>query len=219
MHATEIDAVTGFAPGHGSSKGRRGAALLFAISMLAIFSAMGMFYVRYMELEISESDFELRQKRARQLANAGVEIAAADLQQFLQNSGARPVDMASPYAISLPVYRSIAMAESAIETEEMPAPRIAEVTFTIYDESGKININHASASVLQKVMGLSGEVARTIAASVPRGGENAGTSWFLDLDELLVRGLVPAADFNAQAAAQLLTAYSVVDHANAKGFV
>lgn len=201
--------------GRANAENRRGAALLFAISILAIFSALGMVYVDYMQLEVESANFELRQRRARQLAVAGVECAAAGLQQFVKYPDRRPVEMGSPYQIEVPTYRSIAMGESGIEAESMPAPRLAEFTFTLYDESGKVNINHAPASVLKDILEITGDEARNIAASVPRAGGSSGAAWYLSLDELASRGL--AAGKDPAALSQFLTPYSVVDHANPQG--
>ena len=219
MHVRKTGNITGSRPSGKVSRERRGAALVFAISMLAIFSALGMFYVRFMELELENSDIELRERRARQFAAAGVEVAAARLQQFLQNPDKYPLRMASPYPVALSTYRSLSVAESGVEAQGLPAPRLAEVTFTIHDESGRININHAPASVLQKVVGVSGEVARKIAASVPHGGDDANKRWFLELDELVTRDLIPEADFDALALKKLLTPYTVIDHSDPTGFV
>ncbi len=213
MHDTKIDTQTGLQ----SKEGRRGAALLFALSILAVFSALGMIYLRHMELEVADTSIELRQKRARQLAMAGVESAAAGIQQYLLNPTTRPVQMDSPYAVKFPTYRSLVTGEDGqTAIEEMGWPRLAETTFTIHDESGKINLNHAPASVLQKVMGIPGDTARTIAASVPAGGNDPKKQWFLELDELVDRRLLEGP--LAPTVYETLTTYSVVDHRNARGF-
>ncbi len=219
MYVSKVGTVTGSRSNTGSLKERRGAALVFAISMLAVFSALGIFYVRFMELELERSDIGLRERRARQLATAGVEVATARLQQFLKNPAKYSVSMDAPYVVELPTYSSISIGESGIEAQGMPAPRLAELTFTIHDESGKININHVPASVLQKVVGVSGEVARNIAASVPHAGGDTAKRWFFELDELVARGLLPKADFDALALDELLTPYTVINHTNPTGFI
>ena len=213
MHDTKIDTQAG----PRSTEGRRGAALLFARSILAVFSALGMIYLRHMELEVADTSIELRQKRARQLAIAGVESAAAGIQQYLLNPTTRPIQLESPYAIKFPTYRSLVSGEEGQTLiEEMGAPRLAETTFTIYDESGKVNLNHAPASVLQKVLGVSGDTARAIAASVPAGGNSSTNPWYLELDELVARGLIESP--LSPAVHETLTTYSVVDHAKPQGY-
>ncbi len=202
-----------------SAHGQRGTALLFAIVLLAVFSALGMAYVRYMELELDKSNLELREKRARQLSTAGVEIAAASLQQFVLNPEKRPIGFDEPYHIELPTYRGVTTGEEAIVAEEMGAPRLAGVNVTIVDESGKVNVNHAPASILQRVMGISGDAARTIAASVPRAGSAEGASWLLELDELSSRGLLKDTEFDPATASDLLTTYSVLDNDSPAGFL
>jgi len=217
MHSTPENAVAGDLPGRVPPCGRRGAALLFAISMLALFSALGMIYVRYMELELADTSRELREKRARQLAMASLESAAADLRQHILAPAQRTLSLGVPYQIELPTYRSIYMGESGIVVEEMPSPRLAAATYTIFDESGKVNINHAPASVLQKVLGVPGETARQIAASVPRAGQGSGGTWFLHLDDLAARGLAEGVDMAA--ASQWVTPYSVVEHGKAQDYL
>lgn len=214
MHDTKIDTQTD----PRSREGRRGAALLFALSILAVFSALGMIYLRHMELEVADTSIELRQKRARQLAMAGVESAAAGIQQYLLNPATRPIQLGSPYAVKFPTYRSLVTGDDGqTQIEEMGWPRLAESTFTIYDESGKVNLNHAPASVLQKVMGVSGDTARTIAASVPAGGNDPKKQWFLEVDELVGRGLVEAP--LSPAMYETLTTYTVVDSNGAAAYL
>lgn len=219
MPFTEPDVDPGLSQGRGRMKNQRGAALLFAISVLAIFSTLGMLYVRHMELELADADINLREKRARQLAAAGVECAAAGLQQFVLNPAKRPVELGKPYVVELPTYRSIVTGESGVEAPPMGAPRLAEITFAIYDESGKINLNHAPASVLQQVMDVPGDVARTIAASVPRLPGTKNASWFLELDQLVARELVNPAEVDLDALGNLITTYSVLDHADPAGYL
>jgi type II secretory pathway component PulK len=198
---------------------RRGAALLLAISMLAIFSALGMFYLRYMELELADSSFELRKKRARQLAIAGVETAAARLQQSLLHPETAQLVYGSPHDVDFPTYTRISEGDAGILAEETLARRLAEATFTVHSESDKVNINHAPASVLEKLMGVSGDTAREVVAAVPRNSGSANKRWFLELDELVTRGLIPQDVYDEADLASTLTTYSVVDHANAVGYL
>ena len=219
MHLKTTDISSAIPSDCGDRDGRRGTALIFAISMLALFSALGMFYVRYMNLEIDKANNELRMKRARQIAVAGVTSAAADIQQYLKNPTMRPVNFGITYHLNLPTYRSITVGEEGAEADHLGAPRLAESRITIYDESAKVNINHAPASVLQNVLGLSGDVARSIAASVPRDGDSSDKQWYLELRELRARGLISAEDFDEATLAEALTTYTVVNHRQATGHI
>ena len=50
------------------ARDERGAALIFALSLLAIFGFIGAAYVAYMNLNLVESDLDLRKARARHMS-------------------------------------------------------------------------------------------------------------------------------------------------------
>ncbi len=56
-----------------------GVALFLAISLLALFSVLGASYMRFMSIELDDSDMRIRQMRARQYAAAGVNSAAGNI--------------------------------------------------------------------------------------------------------------------------------------------
>ena len=68
-----------------------GVALFIAISLLALFSALGASYVRYMSLELDETDMRLRGMRARHYAAAGVYSVSGNIRDALSR-GALPLD-------------------------------------------------------------------------------------------------------------------------------
>lgn len=193
----------------------RGAALIFALSFLAIFAFMGAAYVQYMSLSLVESDLDLRIARARQLAASGVQIAAAGLrQEVLSTNHEVPKGVSTPF--DLPTYNGVSHGEEGISVQPMNVTRVARSTITIYDESGRVNLNHAPASALQKLLGVDGDTARNIAASVPRGIQGPDARWFLSIDELVTRGLLTP-DQYVLAVPNSLTTLSVLDHANPAG--
>lgn len=91
-------------------RGRRGAALFIAISMLALFSALGASYVRFMSLEIEESNLRLRAMRVRHYAGAGVYSAMGSINEAL-SCGMHP---ASSYTYSYGMYGLIQGAEKSV---------------------------------------------------------------------------------------------------------
>lgn len=196
-------------------RGDRGAALIFALSLLAIFGVMGVAYVGYMSNSLSESDLDLRAARARLLATSGVHIAAADLRQEVLSAN-HHVPRGVPASIELPTYNGVSDSDGGIQVEPMNMTRVARTTFTVYDENGRVNLNHAPASALQKLLGVDGDTARNIAASVPRGAQGPDPRWFLSCDELLTRGLLTPAQYKL-AVPESLSTVSVIDHANPAG--
>lgn len=196
------------------SRNERGAALIFALSMLAIFAFMGVAYVKYMSLNLVESDLDLRKARARQLAVSGIQIAASVLRQEVLDANYEKL-RGVPVSFDLATYNSVSDGDSGIVAEPMNVTRVARTTVTVFEEGGRVNLNHAPASALQKLLGVDGDTARNIAASV-RGGQGSDTQWFLTTDELFSRGLLTKAQYDL-IVPELLTTTSVVDHANPAG--
>ncbi len=61
----------------------KGIALFLAISLLALFSVLGASYMRFMSLELDESDLRIRDIRIRNYATAGINSAAAQVRAAL----------------------------------------------------------------------------------------------------------------------------------------
>jgi hypothetical protein len=64
-----------------------GIALFLAISLLALFSVLGASYMRFMSLELDESDLRIRDMRIRNYATAGINSAAAQVRTALIDGG------------------------------------------------------------------------------------------------------------------------------------
>ena len=196
-------------------RGERGAALIFALSLLAIFGIMGVAYVDYMNSNLLESDLELRKARARLLAVSGVHIAAAGLREEVLSAN-HQVPKGVSASFELPTYNGVTHGDDGIRVEPMNMTRVARTNITVFDENGRVNLNHAPASALQKLLGVDGDTARTIAGSVPRGAQGPDARWFLTRDELLTRGLLTKAQYD-EAVSVPLTTVTVIDHANPAG--
>lgn len=82
------------------AKDSAGIALFLAISLLALFSVLGASYMRYMSLELDESDLRIRDMRVRQYAAAGINSAIGQMRAVLLANDAP----AESYAFSYPVY-------------------------------------------------------------------------------------------------------------------
>jgi DNA uptake protein ComE-like DNA-binding protein len=191
-----------------ANRDRAGAALILAISLLALFSTLGTLYVSRMGIEVSRVNQELREARARQLAVAWVHAALGDLERAL--SAGQPQQVTGrPLTYEFPAYGGVFDGVGiTLETLERRASRV-EVTIT--DESGKANPNHLPASVLQRVLGVDGATARRVAGSLPREGSTDG-QWLDSIDALRTRGLLDDAQF-AALDRDLLTVYTVPDPA------
>ena len=172
---------------------RRGAALIMALTMLALFTVLGTLYVSNMATELSRADLALREARARQTAQAGIEAAVGELERALQSGQILPV-LDRPITIELPTYMGT-FDGKGIAIEPM-ANRVASVEFTITDESAKANPNFLPASALQRILGVEGDTARKIASTLPREGSDTG-AWIHELDDLLQRGLLTPEQFTA----------------------
>ena len=188
----------------------RGAALIMALSLLGLFVALGTLYIRHMTLEIDRNNIQQRQLRARMAAESGFHAALADLTQALREGQAHQ-RMGKTYTYEFPVYEEIVSLDTGYQGQiEGNRRAIAEVT--VLDESGKVNINHAPASVLQSLLDIDGETARAIVSGLPgRPGADENGAWYLRLDDLVTRGYLSREDFNS-IDTSLLTTFTVINH-------
>jgi len=187
-------------------KDRRGGALVMAISMMALFGFLGTLYVRHMTLEFESAGIALREARAEQLARGGIEAALGDLTAGIR--GGRLDEVMGTRRYSFPAFKAERGPEGIVLSEETRGRSHVEVE--VLDESGKINLNHAPVSVLQRILNIDGETARNIAMSLPRGNRADG-QWLWRKDDLLLRGLLTPEQYEA-AAMDHVTTYTVSDH-------
>ena len=82
---------------------KRGAALIFAISLLALFSLLGSIFVKNMSLHLVEANLTVNGLRAKNLATAGVQSAIADLSRALENGDTAAL-LANPITYEFPTY-------------------------------------------------------------------------------------------------------------------
>lgn len=189
-----------------ASHRERGSALVFAIGMLAVFFALGVAYVNSSILTLSGSDYDVRMARAKEIAAAGIQAAVGDLRQGVLNGRVNDALGAATY--NFPTYGAIN--EGDVPTLRLLENRKAEAQVTLADESGKVNLNHAPASVLQAVLGVDGAAARAIRGSLPSAGNPDG-QWLALPEDLVTRKLL-AADKFAQVNPDLVTTFTVRDH-------
>jgi len=173
------------------AKQQRGAALVFAISLLAIFSVLGTAYVVSMATELESADLRIREARAAHLAEAGLHAAIGDLGLAVRESRQRSLLGESTY--QFPAYKGVYTGDRVLlERTE----RVSMATVSVLDESGKANLNHVPVSVMQLLLGIDGQTARLIATSLPGrpffAGENPDQRrWLHGADELGLRGWLP----------------------------
>jgi type II secretory pathway component PulK len=193
-----------------------GVALLTALALLFLFSVLGASFVRSISIDMERTETELAEQRAAGFARGGVQAAIGEIAAALA-AGEVPGVLAGPVEIQYPVYRSQKATPAGIGPDESLRGR---ATFTVFDESGKVNLNHATPRVLRAVLGVDGDVARSIRGSLPlaAAGSPANRAWFSNLSELSTRGLVPEPLYK-KIDPELVTVYSVADHANAEEFL
>ena len=186
---------------------RDGVALIFAISLLMIFSVLGAGYVTFMTIELDEANYTVHETRSRVLAKAGANIAAGRLQDALASGTVE--DVLGNMTLDLPTY-DLMQGDEFTQRDD----RTARVEIRIADESGKVNLNHAPASVLRHVLGVEGATARAISGH-PRSGEG---SWFVGVEDLRDLNLLTAEEF-AAVDRSLVTTLTVVDHDSPAGYL
>jgi len=181
---------------------------LAALALLFLFTLLGTAYVTHMTTEVERTNFEIRGVRARNIARGGIHTAIGAIRQAIEENGL-PGLLASPYEIELPVYKSQPDAPLGFAARENQR---ATAQVAVYDESGKVNLNHAPPRVLQAVLGVDGQTARRIRSSLPSSGAPGG-QWLGSLEDLVHRGFLSREAFDALDR-DLVTVYTVADHAH-----
>ena len=202
----------------------RGTALVLALSLLTIFGILVTYFVGYMNLELRETNLGVRQARADHLAVAGVQVALEGLRQEVLypdrgniRGEARSFEFTTYNGIAVDDGGTSAAVLGAPETPDgRLQPRLAMAEVIIFDESSRVNVNHAPAGVLQRILKVDASTARAVASSVPAGATAPGGQWLLGLDELISPSRLTPAQFAALDPAQL-TVFSVADHGQPVG--
>lgn len=193
-----------------SNDRKRGTALVMAIGVLGIALALGMAYVKFMETELDSANFELRKSRARAIAEGGISTALVTLTQAVQAKQANALT-GQPQTFSFPAYDlAFSGGEHVIQRNEN---RTATANVSITDESAKVNLNCASAAVLQAALKVNAATAQKIYASLHKPDNR---QWLASIDDLAVRELMPAAQV-ATLDPTLVTVVSAADPAHPEG--
>ncbi len=190
---------------------RSGVALLTALSLLALFIALGTVYLRYADLETGQADFDMRKARVRHAAANGIQAAIAEIQA----AGATGRDaLQQNYDFEFPVYGKDQHAALGFSPKDT---RRALARVTVIDESGKINLAHAPARLLKKIFGINGAKARAIVQTRPAPAltdddMNGQRGWPFSVDSMVASELIDRAMAEA-VDESMLTFHSVWDHA------
>ncbi len=186
---------------------RQGVALLTALGLLLIFTALGTAYLRFATLRAEESRHVVAQTRSKEAAAAGIRavIGAIEAAAAEKTLGELPEQM----AFTFPLY---AIAEAGVIEDGRYR---ASVTVQIEEESSKLNINHAPSSVLQQVLDIDGETARTLRADLPAAG---GERWFLAVEDLVAHDALSESK-RREINADLLTVSTVSNPADPRAFL
>ena len=194
-----------------------GVALLTALGLLFIFSMLGVAYVGYSTNTLDRSQYDARLVRSRHVARGGIEAAIGKIQSVLPSGNVADV-LSAPFEYESPLYQFDREAPEKFS----PATERRWVTkVTVTDESGKVNLNCAPPRVLQAILGVDGDTARKIRSSLPLpegAAAAAGQSWLTSMDDLVTRGLMSPAAYDA-VPKHLVTVYTVADPARPVEFL
>ncbi len=191
---------------------------MLALALLAFMAIMGTAYVRFMDLETQEADFDLARLRAHEGAQAGMYAALAQLSDAYAEGQAHFLT-AEPQEFTFPVYRR--QSDSGRRGFSPDERRRTNVRVTVSDENAKINLNTAPAPVIAAVLDVDDETAEAIVAAQPRGdgvkpaslrpadAEGKARQWLFTLEDLRKRGLLTAEQFE-QVDRELVTTFSTL---------
>lgn len=188
-----------------SLREERGVALLTALSMLFLFSVLGTAYVGYASIELKSSKFQTRQVRARYIASGGINAAIAEIQAAL-GDGMTPQ---KKYTFQIPVFAILRGEFVAVDQK---------VTVEIFDESGRVNLNHASGPVLE-ALGMPAASVVALKAALPSSSKaRKGSRWLASVEELRTTGILDARAFR-KLERDAFTVYTVVNAKKPSGFL
>jgi len=199
----------------------RGAALIIALSMLALFSTLGMLYVRHTNIGLEKATLTLRLARAESLAIAGVNAAIGDLEHARKARQLIQV-LGKPRTYAFNTYKGV-RTEDGLAVDTMDNRRAA-ARVTIDDESGKVNLNHAPPKVLAEILGIDIITARKINFSLPNAmlkllrKKGEPRRWLVGVDDLVTLGHLTDQQF-AAVDKSAITTYSVLDHSRPEGYL
>lgn len=171
-------------------KSNSGMALVAAIGMLVVFAMLGTAYLGYMTLEYDQTGQEMRDVRARTLAEAGIYAGIGEAQAAIARGEAPKPE----YAIALNAYRQEATG---------PGTYPQSVRVQVSDESARVNLNFAPGALLHN-LGLPDNAVKAIADYRAAGKRLAS------LDSLKSEGLVDTATLQSVKRDQF-TVYSGTD--------
>jgi len=179
-----------------------GVALLTVLGMLLVFVMLGTAYVRYMSIEVEKARYELMDTRSENLASGGIYAAIGEIQKAIVTGDS----IRDAYTISLPAFRFEGK-------ERTPYPQT--ITVRVMDESGRVNLNHASPQLLI-ALGLTKSQVAALHKSVSRKGKNP--RWLVSVDELRTRDIMDGQEFN-QLNKNLFTVFTAETPKKPKGFI
>jgi type II secretory pathway component PulK len=193
----------------------RGAALITAVALLAIFTMLGVIWFDEMTTDNANTDVTIAETRAQLYANAGVHARLAELHSAMEAS-TMTLALMAPRTYQFPVYTR----DRETGNLALDARYFADVSVSVSDENSRVNINHAPPRVLSRLLGVDGSTARAIRASLPIPGApgTAQKRWLTSVDELVTRGLLTEqqlADVNPD----FITVYTVMDPENPARFI
>lgn len=169
----------------GMIKFNRGVALIIAISLLGIFSLLGMYYVRSSEIDLKRVGLLLDELRVREYTNAGLNVVIAEIEKHWVNGTIDDLLNKGEFQIEIPYYTLIYKGEGKRNLDTSDTNEVS-VKAKIFDESGKANINLAPVSVIQKILKVDGDTARQLKSKLDK---QSGGKWLYVLDEIYTRGV------------------------------
>jgi len=173
---------------------KSGVALMAAVALLAIFSMLGVSYLRFMSIENERSRWQGRIVRADTLADDYLRVAIHELNTLVANGGPIPDTLEFP---PVPVFVGGRDGpDSLVDSESLRG----EIRVTIADEAARLDINRVSSAMIEAATGLSAEKAERIFESTraPIGQDTESVRLPVrTLEELTTRGLLDEAEVMA----------------------
>lgn len=191
-----------------------GAALIIAIGMLFVISAMGMAYANYMIQNYNKVRYTISVRKAEASSERAIQATISKIGALVRNVEDVPAEFTFE---SMPLYQGASEGDNPPTVDE-DARATAVVTVT--DECSRLNLNFAPVRLLQEVLGVDGATARAIRAALPRPGAAMTPEhrWFLHPDELVTRRLLTPEQY-ANVPVDDLTVYTASNDSDPRGYI
>jgi type II secretory pathway component PulK len=138
------------------ASGRKGTVLIVTIWVVLVLAGLAMVFARTMRVDAMVAANHVASLQAECIAHGALQYVVARIAKAADDENADPLDQASDD------YKAQKVGDGYFWILQSNLQSDHEFTFGLTDEAGKINLNSASVEMLQKLPGMTAELAASI---------------------------------------------------------